>query len=49
VNGVISVLAFAWMKAGPNGTPSAIFGYSAAMLYQNRSCTSTGVPRKNQM
>ena len=49
MNGVISVFASAWMNAGPNGIPSAIFGYSAAMLYQNSICTSTGVPRKNQM
>jgi hypothetical protein len=29
------------------GIPTARFGYSAAMLNQKISCTSTGVPRKN--
>src|SRR5271169_920050 len=45
----MSVFASAWMNAGPNGIPRLIFGYRAATLYQNSSCTRTGVPRKNQM
>ena len=49
MNGGISELASAWTNAGPKGMPIPIFGYSAAMLYQKSSCTSTGVPRKNQM
>ena len=49
-NGVIRVFAFAWANSGPpNGTPIEMRGYSAEMKLQNRICTSTGVPRKNQM
>ena len=44
---MIAVLALMWMNCGPNGMPRLIVGYSAAMLYQNSSWTSTGVPRKN--
>ena len=32
-----------------NGMPIVRFGYSAAMLNQKISCTSTGVPRKKVM
>ena len=47
---MISVLADSWTNVGPpNGIPSEIIGNSAAMLYQNRTWTSRGVPRKNQM
>src|SRR5437763_651512 len=46
----ISVLALTSMIAGPpKGTPRLIFGNRAAMKPQNSSCTSSGVPRKNQM
>jgi hypothetical protein len=49
-NGVISVLALACTNSGPpNGMPIEIRGYSAETKLQNRICTSTGVPRKNQM
>ena len=33
----------------PTGMPSDNMGKSAARLYQNTNCTSTGVPRKNQV
>ena len=32
-----------------NGIPMVRFGYSAAMLNQKISCTSTGVPRNRVM
>ncbi|MET9865321.1 hypothetical protein ABZZ16_03775 [Streptomyces sp. NPDC006386] len=32
-----------------NGMPIEMSGYSAAMLNQKISCTSTGVPRKKAM
>ncbi len=36
-------------NCGPNGMPRPSVGYSAPMLNQNSSCTSSGVDRKIQM
>ena len=49
-NGVMSELYVTLMTAGPpNGTPSVMCLNSAPPNSQNSSCTSSGVPRKNQM
>jgi len=36
-------------KVGPKGMPIVNVGKSVERLYQKISCTSSGVPRKNQM
>lgn len=43
-----AVPAFTWIAVpiSANGFPKVRFGYSAATLNQNISCTRTGVPRK---
>ncbi len=48
-SGVMIELVLPEMNDGPNGMPIERRGSSAARLYQKISCTSTGVPRKNQM
>src|SRR5471030_2857829 len=46
VSGVIRSLVFQLMYSGPNGTPSTTRGNNVDMLYQNSSCTSSGVPKE---
>ena len=48
-NVVTRLLTSQVMNIGPKGIPSEMSPIRALMLNQKISCTSTGVPRKNQM
>ena len=49
VSGVIRPLVSQLTNVGPNGMAIEILGNKTDRLYQKISCTSSGVPRKNQM
>src|SRR6478752_547385 len=49
VTGVMTELVSQLARFGPNGIASEIWGNSVERLYQKINCTSSGVPRKNQM